>query len=646
MSFGAEMQDFIKGFKAGSEYWSERAKNRYYESLTAKNRADIERERTPGPADFEAIPDPFNKDGGGGGYTTNPDVQIKDDPEAGKVLGFIRQHEAGDDPYNTLVGGKKANLIGMTVGEVLEYQRNMLKQGHESTALGAYQFINPTLQGLVNDLKLDPNTPFNQQTQDWLGYQLLQKRGWNDYKTGKIDKDKFMDNLAGEWAALPLKTGKSAYEGVGSNKAGVSRDVFSSAVPDFGAGAGAGAQQQGGASSTEQPTQQTRKVYTQPSQGGAIDTSNLQGNLARVVQRAAKDNPNLFAPNPYTYSGRRTPQQQREMVAAGFSPTMHSKHLEGKAMDLVPINPQTGQPDPDYKQGYSNIAKAMFKAAKDEGVDTLKWGGNWKNNPDLPHWQVAWLQQQQEPQEEPQQGATMFAQRGGMIPSGYLPPRTDRLALSAIRRPVPRFQAGGTVPPYVDKYNPSRSYTQPISQTPASTFVPRRVGQAALPGLSTYAPGQPTASQLTFRNYQASALARQQAADALKAQQAAQAAAAAQAAQQAAAEAAARRAAAARRDRPVGYQGGSGRSQQGGVSAGYGGYGGSGTRSGGVSSGGRGLWAEGGMVPETKYATGGAVDEVDWRKVRDRIDPYGYMRPEYENPNMRGGYTYEEGTPY
>lgn len=237
MGFGQEMKDFIGGFKAGSAFMDdiEEAKDR---------RAKRDATRKPTDADLEGQPgmgSGTNKVGEGddtpsAGYDYS-DISIEDDPEAAQVLGFIRKYEGGEkDPYNKLVGGGTKPLTSMSVNEVLDFQKDMLRQGHESTAVGAYQFINPTLEGLVKKGVVDPLAPFDQKVQDQLGYALLQGRGWNEYKAGKISKDKLMNNLAGEWAALPLSSGKSAYAGVGSNAAGTSREAFASAVPDFGGG--------------------------------------------------------------------------------------------------------------------------------------------------------------------------------------------------------------------------------------------------------------------------------------------------------------------------------------------------------------------------------------------------------------------------
>lgn len=257
MGFGAEMKDFISGFKTGTQFWDDVEDNKM-------KRAQRDKIRKPTDEEIDAQPGMgtgANKVGErapSSGYDYS-DINIKDDPEASSVLGFIRKYEGGEkDPYNKMVGGGVKPLTSMSVQEVLDTQKSMISQGHESTALGAYQFINPTLQGLVNDLKIDPLLPFDQAMQDQLGYSLLQRRGWNEYKSGAISKDKLMDNLAGEWAALPLANGKSAYEGVGSNKAGVGRDQFASAVPDIGAGSGGSQTADTGGGAIPAPTERTQ----------------------------------------------------------------------------------------------------------------------------------------------------------------------------------------------------------------------------------------------------------------------------------------------------------------------------------------------------------------------------------------------------
>ena len=231
MSFGAEMKDFVEGFKTGEGI--KEGRDRHQAALDAH-----EKNRMPTEAEMNK-PNSLGGGSGGGAIPESPgdtydysDINIESDPAAAKMLGFIRHNEAGSNPYNKLVGGKTGDLTNMTVGDVLKYQQGMKAQGHESTALGAYQFVHDTLASAVDKTNMPLDAKFDQATQDKLGYYLLQKRGWHDYKNGKIDKDTLMDNIAHEWASLPLGNGKSAYAGVGSNAATTSRQQFASAL-DF-----------------------------------------------------------------------------------------------------------------------------------------------------------------------------------------------------------------------------------------------------------------------------------------------------------------------------------------------------------------------------------------------------------------------------
>lgn len=159
--------------------------------------------------------------GTGAGETPQGDV-------TGKLLNLIGKVEGRGD-YNILVGGKSLpELTEMTVAQVLEYQSGMRAQGHESTAVGKYQIIQGTLRGLLDRGVVSASDVFNSSTQDKLAVALMQGRGLDKYKDGKIPADVFADNLAKEWASLPTQSGQSYYAGTGSNKSLVSRDEFMS----------------------------------------------------------------------------------------------------------------------------------------------------------------------------------------------------------------------------------------------------------------------------------------------------------------------------------------------------------------------------------------------------------------------------------
>ncbi len=72
--------------------------------------------------------------------------------------------------------------------------------------------------------------------------------------------------------------------------------------------------------------------------------------------------------------GLRTKERQAELVKAGNSQTMKSKHLEGKAVDLGAYDPVTGIRWEE--NAYFPIADAMAEAAKKLDIK-LCWGAAW-----------------------------------------------------------------------------------------------------------------------------------------------------------------------------------------------------------------------------------------------------------------------------
>lgn len=91
--------------------------------------------------------------------------------------------------------------------------------------------------------------------------------------------------------------------------------------------------------------------------------------LVRVVRRALAISTCDFA----VHDGIRTVEEQKRFVAQGVSKTMKSKHLEGKAVDLVPF--VEGKLRWWWPQIYQ-VAAAMRLAAEAEGVKVW-WGCVW-----------------------------------------------------------------------------------------------------------------------------------------------------------------------------------------------------------------------------------------------------------------------------
>lgn len=158
--------------------------------------------------------------------------------DAKSILDFVARPESGGN-YNAILGNAKnqtIKLTDMTLTEVTAFQRDMVtKQGKESGAVGKYQIIGPTLQGLIKKMNLDPaTTKFTPELQDRMAMQLLEETGYKDWKGGIIDDAQFANRIAKVWAGVPVvsgaKAGSSYYAGVGSNKAGVSSAAFLNAI--------------------------------------------------------------------------------------------------------------------------------------------------------------------------------------------------------------------------------------------------------------------------------------------------------------------------------------------------------------------------------------------------------------------------------
>lgn len=135
------------------------------------------------------------------------------------LLNLIGHGESRNN-YNAVYGGENQNLTGMTLDEVLGYQGQVVAQGSPSSAVGKYQIIRSTLEGLKTELGLTGAEPFDETLQDTLAMQLLKRRGVEQFLSGGMSAEDFQFNLSQEWAALPKdKSGLSFYDGDGLNRA-------------------------------------------------------------------------------------------------------------------------------------------------------------------------------------------------------------------------------------------------------------------------------------------------------------------------------------------------------------------------------------------------------------------------------------------
>ena len=102
--------------------------------------------------------------------------------------------------------------------------------------------------------------------------------------------------------------------------------------------------------------------------------------LVNVVKRAIEISEVDFI----VTEGLRTKERQAELMKAGATRTMNSKHIVGKAVDLAAV--VDGQVRWDWPL-YSKLATAMKRAAEILNVK-IEWGGDWVTFKDGPHFQL------------------------------------------------------------------------------------------------------------------------------------------------------------------------------------------------------------------------------------------------------------------
>lgn len=111
--------------------------------------------------------------------------------------------------------------------------------------------------------------------------------------------------------------------------------------------------------------------------------SRLEGvhpDLVKVVKRAIE----LTEVDFGVTEGLRTPERQKELLAAKATTTLKSRHITGHAVDLVAY--VGGQVRWDWPL-YPKLAAAMKKAASELKVQIV-WGGDWKTFKDGPHFEL------------------------------------------------------------------------------------------------------------------------------------------------------------------------------------------------------------------------------------------------------------------
>lgn len=139
--------------------------------------------------------------------------------------------------YNAYFGNahnKTVDFTKMSVAEVMQWQKEYVAAGSPSSAVGRYQIIDTTLAWLVESRGIEPQTLFDETTQDHMAVALLERRGSVQYVNSKLSRDDFAANIAMEWASLPKITGdnpdSSYYAGDGLNASLVKKEKVQKAI--------------------------------------------------------------------------------------------------------------------------------------------------------------------------------------------------------------------------------------------------------------------------------------------------------------------------------------------------------------------------------------------------------------------------------
>lgn len=208
-------------------------------------------------------------------------------------IGGLETARKGAAAYNTVIGhidekGKLPKPVTeMTLAGLLAEQTRWVRNlKQKSGATGRYQIIRATLLSLIKELKLPLMAKFTPELQDAMGLALLERRGYGRFVTGALPLKAFGNELAKEWASLPVlssikrggkrprtvQRGESYYAGDGINKSLDDAAVFESVL-------------------AEALNERDRKVAPKPSTGpAAFPTKGARNDeVVAQVQRRLKE---------------------------------------------------------------------------------------------------------------------------------------------------------------------------------------------------------------------------------------------------------------------------------------------------------------------------------------------------------------------
>ena len=111
--------------------------------------------------------------------------------------------------------------------------------------------------------------------------------------------------------------------------------------------------------------------------------------LLKIVRRALEISSIDFS----VIEGVRSPERQQRLYRSGATKTLHSRHLTGHAVDIVPWVMPHGIDWNNIMQ-FRQVGHAMKTAAAELGI-RMEWGakkthgGDWNSFNDMPHYQLS-----------------------------------------------------------------------------------------------------------------------------------------------------------------------------------------------------------------------------------------------------------------
>lgn len=88
----------------------------------------------------------------------------------------------------------------------------------------------------------------------------------------------------------------------------------------------------------------------------------------------------------YPTGGKRSIEMQKELIKKGASKLLNSRHLHGMAIDIV-VYDENGRYTEKEKY-YREVERVAFKQASIETGIPYRWGGNWIDFIDTPHYEL------------------------------------------------------------------------------------------------------------------------------------------------------------------------------------------------------------------------------------------------------------------